>query len=36
MASLKKFDLATQRGKDIQNFMPRALSASTTAKTGVS
>ena len=27
MASLKKFDLATQRGKDIQAFMPRALSA---------
>ena len=27
MASLKKFDLANQRGKDIQTFMPRALSA---------
>lgn len=27
MASLKKFDLATQRGKDIQTVMPRALSA---------
>jgi hypothetical protein len=27
MASLKKFDLATQRGKDIQALMPRALSA---------
>jgi len=27
MASLKKFDLATQRGKDIQTFKPRALSA---------
>jgi len=27
MASLKKIDLATQRGKDIQTFMPRALSA---------
>ncbi|HEY1525067.1 MAG TPA: DUF2442 domain-containing protein [Candidatus Angelobacter sp.] len=26
MASLKKFDLATRRGKDIQTFMPRALS----------
>lgn len=28
MASLKKFDQATQRGKDIHAFMPRALSAS--------
>ena len=27
MASLKKFDLATQRSKDIQTFMPHALSA---------
>ena len=27
MASLKKFDMANQRGKDIQAFMPRALAA---------
>jgi hypothetical protein len=27
MVSLKKFDLATQRSKDMQTFMPRALSA---------